>query len=305
MSCAKANDDITNPDVLTTFRPVTQWAVVVGSQSTHIQNPQSLHITAQNEVYIADFANDRIQVFGVTGAYVRTIGSRGSDIGQMIGPRGVAVDSLGNILVSDYGNGRVLFFAKTSSGFENTLTFTAFNGTTLNQPYGVATYEEFVPQISGDFYIVDTGNSRLVRCDRAGTFIWTYGTDGAGTTQLHLPTDVGVTANGQYIYVSDTGNNRIVQIDRNGTRITSWADGGESHVDLNGNVGIHVDYAGNIYVADQYNHRIIKYTSTGTVLGYYVFASTVYPVDIVSDHRGNVYVADFVNSTVHILAEYH
>lgn len=305
LGCAKANDEITDPDIMTVFRPVSQWAVTVGSGATHLQNPQSLHLTPQNEVYIADYANDRIQVFSTTGTYIRSIGSRGTGIGQMIGPRSTAVDSLGNILVSDYGNNRILFFEKTSAGFDNTLTFTDFNGITLNQPYGVASFEEFVPQITGDFYIIDTGNARLIRCDRNGTFVWSYGTEGTGTAQLYLPTDVGVSANGQNIYISDTGNNRIIQVDRTGTRIRSWNDGGESHILLNGNVGIHVDYAGNVYVADQYNHRIIKYTSTGVVLGYYTFASDVYPVDVVADHRGFVYVADFVNSTIHVLAEYH
>lgn len=303
--CAKANDDITNPDVMTSFRSIAQWAVTVGSGTAHLQNPQSLHLSPQNEVYIADYANDRIQVFNTTGTQIRSVGSRGTDVGQMIGPRGVAVDSLGNILVSDYGNSRVLFFEKNGTGFTNTLTFNDFNGTALNQPYGVATYEEFVPQITGDFYIVDTGNARLIRCDRSGTFVWSYGTEGTGTTQLYLPTDVGVSTNGQNIYISDTGNNRIVQIDRTGARIRSWSDGGESHISLNGSVGIHVDYAGHVYVADQYNHRIVKYSSEGVVLGYYTFTTDVYPVDVVADHRGFVYVADFVNSTIHVLAEYH
>ena len=303
--CAKANDEIADPSGLSVFRQESSWSITAGSGTGQFMNPQSIQISPQNEVYIADYSNDRIQVFTKEGVFVRTIGSRGTAVGEFIGPRSATIDSLGNVLASDFGNNRVLFFAKDTGGFTNTLTMTTFNGMAINQPYGVATYEEFVPQITGNFYIVDSGNSRVVCCDRAGVFVWTFGTDGTSTAQLHLPTDIAVTEDGTTIYVSDTGNNRIMQLNSSGTFLAQFNDGGESHIALNGNVGITVDHAGDIYVADQHNHRIIKYSSIGAVLGYFDFAASIYPADVAVDHLGYVYVVDFINSAVYVLKEYN
>ena len=64
-----------------------------------------------------------------------------------------------------------------------------------------------------------------------------------------------------------------------------------------------MDGAGNVYVADQYNHRVEKYTSTGALLatwGGYGSADgkMTFPYGIDVDRAGNVYVADYYNSRI-------
>jgi DNA-binding beta-propeller fold protein YncE len=54
----------------------------------------------QNEVYVADTFNARVQVLDlVSGEPLRTIGSRGLFVGDLVRPKGVAVDSEGNVYV--------------------------------------------------------------------------------------------------------------------------------------------------------------------------------------------------------------
>jgi DNA-binding beta-propeller fold protein YncE len=55
---------------------------------------------AQGELYVTDSINARVQVFGAaTGEYRRAIGTRGLVVGNLVRPKGVAVDSERNVYV--------------------------------------------------------------------------------------------------------------------------------------------------------------------------------------------------------------
>src|SRR5262249_44045264 len=69
----------------------------------------------------------------------------------LAGPMDVAVDSLGNVYVSDFGNNRVVKLAAGSS----TQTVLSFNN--LNQPRGVAVDNY------GNVYVADDQNGRVVK----------------------------------------------------------------------------------------------------------------------------------------------
>ncbi|MBF0438882.1 MAG: SMP-30/gluconolactonase/LRE family protein [Magnetococcales bacterium] len=54
---------------------------------------------AQDRLYVADTLNARIQVFDSGGEFLFTFGQRGVRVGNLVRPKGVAVDGLGNIYV--------------------------------------------------------------------------------------------------------------------------------------------------------------------------------------------------------------
>src|SRR5439155_16257 len=72
--------------------------------------PTAIGVDGNDDVYVADWRNDRVQKFSPDGEYLATYGSSGSGIGELKRPADVAVDSDGNIYVADWGNERVSIF---------------------------------------------------------------------------------------------------------------------------------------------------------------------------------------------------
>ena len=59
---------------------------------------------------MADYGNNRIQKFDNNGTFITKWGSTGSGNGQFSNLNGVAVDSSGNVYVTDTGNNRIQKF---------------------------------------------------------------------------------------------------------------------------------------------------------------------------------------------------
>ena len=60
-----------------------------------------------NELYVAEYFNDRIQVFELDGTPRRIIGKPGSGPGEFSAPGGVTVAPNGDLFVADFYNQRV------------------------------------------------------------------------------------------------------------------------------------------------------------------------------------------------------
>lgn len=73
-----------------------------------------LAVDTLGNVYVCDAGNHRVQKFTSDGAFVASIGSRGTEDGEFLSPTGIGIDAVGNIYVADTGNGRVQKF--TSEG---------------------------------------------------------------------------------------------------------------------------------------------------------------------------------------------
>jgi NHL repeat len=68
----------------------------------------------------------------------------------------------------------------------------------------------------GTFFVSDGyGNTRIVKFDKNGKYLMTWGTPGTGNSQFNTPHSVTVDQN-RHVYVSDRANNRIQVFDENG-----------------------------------------------------------------------------------------
>ncbi len=71
--------------------------------------PRAIAVT-DSEIYVTDTGNERIQVFGLDGTFIRAFGGFGTEPGRLIEPVGVAVDASGTVYVADSGNARISVF---------------------------------------------------------------------------------------------------------------------------------------------------------------------------------------------------
>jgi trimeric autotransporter adhesin len=211
---------------------------------------------------------------------------------QLSMPDGVAVDSAGNLYITDSYNNRIRKI--TAAGIISTV---AGNGTQgysgdgglateaqLYGPSGVAV------DSAGNLYIADHVIDRIRKVTIAGMISTVVGNgtggfsgdgDLATAARLFLPTGVAVDS-ADNLYIADTGNNRIRKVTTagiistvagNGTPGSSGDGGLATAAQLDGPSGVAVDSAGNLYIADQGNvaigdpgsQRIRKVTTAGII----------------------------------------
>ena|GEM_PF-293943 len=254
---------------------------------------------------------------------------------QMAAPRGVAVDGNGNVYVADSVNHRIRKIA-ASTGVITTFAGTGTQGFSgdsgpatsaqLYEPSGVAV------DAAGNVYIADTANNRIRMVSAttnaittlAGTGTPGFSGDGGGAVSANLASPLGLAVDGSgNVYVADTFNNRIRKITAATTQISTLAgtgtpgfngDGGPATASqLQFPIGVAVDTAGNVYVADTSNHRIRKINATTLVIttlagtgaagfsgdgGPPASAQLRFPNGVAVDSGGNVYIADTENHRI-------
>jgi len=248
--------------------------------SASLYFPCGVAVDLAGNLYIADTYNGRIRK--VSGGTITTVAGNGNhgysgDGGpatsaSLYQPEGVAVDSAGNLYISDTFNNRI---RKVSGG---TITTVAGNGSkgfsgdgglatsaSLYYPWGVAA------DSAGNLYIADSNNGSIRQVSGetiatvAGNGTQGYSGDGGPATSasLYYPYGVAVDSAGN-LYIADSSNSRIRKV--SGGTITTVAgngnggfsgDGGPAtSAALSGPQGVAVDSAGNLYIADTSNNRI-------------------------------------------------
>lgn len=106
---------------------ITEWGSA-GSGSGQFSQPQAILIDANDNVFVADTGNARIQMFDNTGTYIGEWGS-----GQLSQPQALAIDTASNIYVADVGNQTIQVFEKAPPTPTPTATPTA-TPTNTNTP---------------------------------------------------------------------------------------------------------------------------------------------------------------------------
>jgi uncharacterized protein (TIGR03437 family) len=199
-----------------------------------LYNPEDVVLDQRGNLYIADAGNNRIRVVTPAGVIEQFAGDlsglpgSGGDGGsarsaQFDYPRGLAIDSSGNLYVSDYFNHRI----RRIDGVSTTITTFAGTGQAgfggdsgpavqarLHLPSGLTFDRE------GNLYVADLLNARIRVIGRNGVIRTIAGGGTAGdqgdvgpalAAQLRAPMDVAIDPDGN-VYFSDQDNNRVQRL---------------------------------------------------------------------------------------------
>ena len=307
--------------------------------------PAGVAVDPTGNLYVTDNGNNTIRMItpaGVVTTIAGLAGTSGSADGSGSGARfnipwGVDMDTAGNLYVTDANNNTIRqlslvgtdWVVSTLAGAEGILGFA--DGTNsdarFNFPLDVAVTS------SGTLYVADTYNHTIRQMIPVGTD-WVVSTlagfatdyagsaDGTGSAaRFNFP--IGLTMDSaSNLYVTDYDNDTIRQVTPAGVVTTlagsagnaGSADGSGGDALFNAPADVKVDGAGNLYVADEYNHTIRQVTLVGTnwvvttiagtpgVSGFVSGSGTTakfdYPNGVAVDKSNHVYVADTGNAAI-------
>ena len=180
-------------------------------------------------------------------------GGQGNGKGQFDGPRGIAIDTAGNIFVADTNNGRIEEFSPSGVFITSMGTKGKGHGQ-FGEPNGLA-IDRF-----GNIYVAEASNHRVQKLAPDGTFIAEWAPGFYGPRRIAIGPDCAV-------YVVDQGRTRIVKLTPDGRVLTTWGSAGNGDGQFADHTSVAVDPTTNkVYVADPRNRRIQVFDSEGKFL---------------------------------------
>jgi DNA-binding beta-propeller fold protein YncE len=168
-------------------------------------------------------------------------------------PAGIAVDSDGNVYVSDYALDRVVKFASDGTLLSQWGTSGAAAGQ-FSAPFGIAVDDHTL-------YVVDQLNSRVQKFATDGTVLGAWGAAGAGSGEFRTP--FGVAVGGGRVYVADFGNDRVQVFASDGSAVSVIGGRGSGDGQFLRPAGVAVDHDGSLYITDHFNDRVQRFSSEG------------------------------------------
>lgn len=249
-------------------------------------SPSGIALDASGNLYVADTGNNRIRKVDAQGAVLTVAGDGTAGYrdgpaaeAQFNGPIGVTVDGVGNVIVADTYNDRIRMI--TPDGQVSTIAGSGRPGfadgdardALFDTPCSV------VAMPDGTLIVADTGNNSLRRISTARqvtTLSLNFSADIADTG-LRRPIGLALTDD-QFLYVTEPDRARIIQVAPDGAAQTiaggtrGFADGSEA-ARFNQPMGIAVDRAGDLYVADSANYLVRKLSQSPADSGTVAFAA--------------------------------
>jgi DNA-binding beta-propeller fold protein YncE len=245
----------------------------VGSDAK-FDDPVSIASDAAGNLYVADFGNHRIRKITPAGEVSTLAGGEegfADDIGinaKFYRPSGIAIGAAGHLYVAEFGNHRIRKITpagevSTLAGGEEGFADGIGGDAMFSYPSDIAI------DAAGNLYVADTVNDSIRKITPAGEVSTLAGgergfADGIeNDAKFDRPYGIAIDAAG-HLYVADRDNHRIRKITPAG-EVSTLAGGEEGFADGVGSDarfyrpnGIASDAAGNLYVADAFNHRIRK-----------------------------------------------
>ncbi len=254
--------------------------------------PSSVAMNKAGHMLVFNRGEHPLMEFDAQGKFVRAFGE-----GGYTRPHGMRIDPEGNIWTTDV-NGHTV--TKLSANGDVLLTLGTkgqagkWDETThlMQEPADIA----FGP--GGDVFVVEghgRGEGRVLRFDKKGTLLTSWGGTGKAPGQFDQPHSLLV--RGDQIYVADRENRRVQVFDLNGKYLKEWKFAGLP-------CGLYLSADGQLYLASGFAGQILRLDANGKAIammgqpgkGLGEFGEAHY-MTIAPD--GAIYVADTINAVLH------
>lgn len=268
---------------------IRQWGDR-GSDPGQFRDPGGIAVDADENVYVADLSNNRVQVFDSDGTFLRAWGSQGSGEGEFNRPIDIAVGPDGGVYVVEEGNDRVQKFSPEGEPLAAWGSSGADDGQ-FNAPCALTV------DAQGLVHVVDRQNRRIQVFGPDGGFVRKWSPSTEGGLWCAIAVDA---ANFTYLpSQTDTLHGYVNKFDVLGNRQALFAGPGdlsnpyEAAADLDGNIYA-LDGAGRILKLSPAGDHLLTIGSPGSGPGE-LRSPQGLPIDTL---RGVLYVADTSNNRV-------
>jgi uncharacterized protein (TIGR03663 family) len=231
-------------------------------EGAFFERPNSVGFAPNGDMFVVDTWNHSIRSFSPEGEPITRWGqwiatgfeSQQQPTDGFWGPRDVAIDTQGNIYVSDTGNKRIRVYDANGTWLRDIGSGGSAPGQ-LDEPSGIAVSDD------GRLFVADTWNRRIAVFNLDGTFLTNY--------EVRAWYDVGgsrpyvaIDDNRDVMYVTDPTGGRVLVYTLNGECVGAFGRPNQENPttsQFNTIGGITVDSEGNVYVSDTGVSRVLKF----------------------------------------------
>jgi sugar lactone lactonase YvrE len=234
------------------FSPDGKFLLSWQMPQTDLGKPKGMCRDRDGNIVVVEPHYQRVNHFTPGGKLVAQWGVKGTNVGELTLPRAAAVDTKGNVIVSEYT--LVDRLQKFSPHGERVLAAWGTPGLgagEFNRAEGVCV------DSADRIYVADSCNHRIQIFSGDGKFLRAYGKAGEHTNEFSYPYDICVDEQGRQ-YVCEFGNSRLQIFDARDQPVEIIGKAGIAPGEFNNPWSIALDSKGNLYVADSKNDRVQK-----------------------------------------------